>query len=129
MSTKMPRLAKLVLLFAAVAFAAAPLSYAQAFQVASGKDKDQLRTLNGNVRNKGEQILPGAVVYLKNTKTLTVKSYIADDKGEFHFHALSPNVDYGVYAEYNGTRSQTKTLSSFDSRPVVGMDLRIDVSK
>ena len=125
----MPRLIKLVLLFAAAAFIATPVTYAQAFQVASGKDKDQLRTLNGNVRNKGEQVLPGAVVYLKNTKTLTVKSYIADDKGEFHFHALSPNIDYEVYAEYNGTRSQTRTLSSFDSRAMVSMDLRIDVTK
>jgi hypothetical protein len=97
--------------------------------VGAGRDKEQLRTLNGNVRNKGEQILPGSVVYLKNTKTLTVKSYIADDKGEFHFHALSPNVDYEVFAEYNGTRSQTKTLSSFDSRAVVNMDLRVDATK
>lgn len=108
--------------------AAAPLVHSQAFQVSSGKDQDKLRTLNGNVRNKGEQVLSGAVVYLKNMKTLTVKSYIADDKGEFHFHALSPNVDYEVYAEYNGVRSQTKTMSSFDSRPVMNMDLRIDVA-
>jgi hypothetical protein len=122
------RLTKFVLLFAIVAAAATPLAFAQAFQVSSGKDKDQLRTLNGNVRNKGEQILPGSVVYLKNMKTLTIKSYIADDKGEFHFHALSPNVDYEVYAEYNGARSQTKTMSSFDSRAVLNMDLRIDTA-
>lgn len=124
----MKRLSKLALLSAMLVFSATPLLHAQAFQVAGGKDKEQLRTLNGNVRNKGEQILPGAVVYLKNTKTLTVKSYIADDKGEFHFHALSPNIDYEVYAEYNGARSATKTLSSFDSRAVVNIDLRIDVS-
>jgi hypothetical protein len=123
------RLAKLVLLGIALVVAAAPLASAQAFQVAGGKDKEQLRTVNGDVRNKGEQILPGAVVYLKNTKTLTVKSYIADDKGEFHFHALSPNIDYEVYAEYNGARSATKTLSSFDSRAVVNIDLHIDVAK
>ena len=124
----MRRLAKLVLVIAALSVAAAPLGYAQAFQVAVGGKKDELRTLNGNVRNKAEQILPGSVVYLKNTKTLTVKSAYTDDKGEFHFHALSPNVDYEVYAEFQGTRSQTKTLSSFDSRAVVNMDLRIDVA-
>jgi len=123
------RLNRLSFLIAAMFLTAAiPASYAQAFQVVAGGKKDELRTLNGNVRNKGEQILPGSIVYLKNTKTLTVKSYIADDKGEFHFHALSPNVDYEVYAEFQGTRSPTKTLSSFDSRAVVNMDLRIDVA-
>lgn len=124
----MIRLARFALLVAISAVAAAPYSSAQLFQ-RSGKDKDQLRTLNGNVRNKNEEILPGAVVFLKNMKTLSVKSAYADDKGEFHFHALSPNVDYEVYAEYKGQRSQTKTLSSFDSRTTVSMDVRIDVAK
>lgn len=124
----MKRSSQLVLLLAVLTISMAPLASAQAFQVAGDKNKDQLRTLNGNVRNKGDQILPGAIVYLKNMKTLSVKSYIADDKGEFHFHALSPNVDYEVYAEYKGTRSQTKTMSSFDSRPVMNMDLRIDTA-
>ena len=123
----MKRLSQLALLVAALIVSVAPLASAQGFQV-SDKNKDQLRTLNGNVRNKGDQILPGAIVYLKNMKTLSVKSYIADDKGEFHFHALSPNVDYEVYAEYKGARSQTKTMSSFDSRPVMNMDLRIDTA-
>ena len=122
------RLIQLAIFAAAIVFAGATLASAQAFQVSSAKDKEQLRTLNGNVRNKGEEILPGSVVYLKNMKTLSVKSYIADDKGEFHFHALSPNVDYEVYAEFNGARSQTRTLSSFDSRAVLNMDLRIDTA-
>ena len=123
----MRRLTRSIILGAAIAIAIAPACSAQLFQ--RNKDKDQLRTLNGNVRNKNEEILPGAVVYLKNMKTLSVKSAYADDKGEFHFHALSPNVDYEVYAEYKGQRSPTKTMSSFDSRAVVNMDVRIDVAK
>jgi hypothetical protein len=115
-------------LFAVAAVASAPVAQAQIFSPAAGKDKDQLRTLNGDVRNKNNEILAGSVVYLKNMKTLTVKSAYSDEKGEVHFHALSPNVDYEVYAEFKGVRSQTKTLSSFDSRAVVNMDLRIDVA-
>ena len=122
----MKRLTKLVLLSAAVALAAVPLASAQGFQVSGGKDRDQLRTLNGNVRNKSEQILPGSIVYLKNMKTLSVKSYIADDKGEFHFHALSPNVDYEVYAQSNGKTSDTKRISQFDDRKTLSVVLRID---
>jgi hypothetical protein len=127
----MKRLTKLALMTIAAAIAVAPITFAQSGNnaVYGGKDKEQLRTLNGRVADKGDQPISGSVVYLKNTKTLTVKSAYTDEKGEFHFHALSPNVDYEVYAEFNGTRSQTKTMSSFDSRAVVNMDLKIDVAK
>ncbi len=93
------------------------------------KDRDQSRTLTGTVVDKAEQPIPNSVVYLKNTKTLAVKSFIANDAGSFRFPALSPNVDYEVYAEFNGQRSGTKTLSSFDSRTNVQMQLKIDVKK
>src|SRR3954468_13403689 len=95
----------------------------------ASKDRDQSRTLTGTVVDKEENALPSSVVYLKNTKTLAVKSFIADDSGSFRFTALSPNADYEVYAEYNGQRSRTKTLSSFDSRPSVQLQLKIDVKK
>src|SRR5438270_9643192 len=107
---------------------AAPLLFAQGRETAS-KDRDQSRTLTGTVVDKEENPLPSSVVYLKNTKTLAVKSFIADDSGGFRFTALSPNADYEVYAEFNGQRSSTKTLSSFDSRPSVQLQLKIDVKK
>ena len=40
--------------------------------------------------------------------------------------ALSPNVDYEVYAQYQGKKSDTKTVSQFDSRAQVNINLRID---
>jgi hypothetical protein len=119
-----------VLLIAPAIFAQqGPVVIDNATGVGAGKDKDQLRILNGNVRDKGDSALSGSIVYLKNTKTLSVKTYIADNEGAFHFHSLSPNVDYEVYAEFNGQRSSTKMLSSFDSRPVVNMELKIDAKK
>ena len=95
----------------------------------AGKDKEQLRTVWGTVLDKNEALLPGAVVYLKNTKTLVIKSYIADDKGEFRFNALKTNVDYELYAEFNGVRSSTKTISTFDNRAQIQMALKIDTKK
>ncbi len=76
----------------------------------------QVRSLQGQVVNDAEQPLAQAIVYLKNTKTLAVKSYITQKDGMYHFNALSHNVDYEVYAEHQGKKSGTKTLSSFDSR-------------
>ena len=84
------------------------------------------RTLVGFVFNKAEQPLPDAIVYLKNTKTLTVKTFIAGQDASYRFHALSPNVDYEVWAEYHGAKSDTKTLSSFDTRPETRINLKVN---
>jgi len=95
----------------------------------AAKDKEQVRSVSGIVQDKSDSPLGDAVVYLKNTKTLAVKTYITDKEGGYRFHALSPNVDYELYAEYNRQRSATKTVSAFDSRSQVIINLRIDVKK
>ena len=73
--------------------------------------------------------MPNAVVYLKNTKTLTVRTYIAQNDGAFRFPELSNNVDYEIYAQRNGKKSDTKVLSQFDDRAQPHINLRIDVNK
>ncbi len=83
------------------------------------------RTLVGHVFNAQDRPLAKAIVYLKNTKTLTIKTYISDPDGSYRFPALSPTVDYEVYAEHQGARSDTKTLSAFDNRKLVNITLRI----
>jgi hypothetical protein len=83
------------------------------------------RLLTGQVVNKSDAAVPNAVVYLKNTKTLAVKTFIADANGQYRFPALSPNVDYEVYAEHNGRKSDVKTLSSFDSRDRAQINLKL----
>lgn len=117
-------------LVAALALIAIPASAGikneAALDLMAAKEKDQSRIMIGQVTDNAEAPISGAVVYLKNTKTLAVKTYITDDKGEYRFHALSPNADYEVYAEYQSVRSKTKSLSSFDSRAEVTINLHID---
>ncbi len=93
------------------------------------KNESQTRLLTGQVMNQADAPLPNAVVYLKNTKTLGVKTYITDASGNYHFPELSTNVDYQVYAEYNGAKSDTKTLSSFDSRLRPTINLKVEGAK
>jgi hypothetical protein len=83
------------------------------------------RTLVGQVMTSNDAPLPGAVVYLKNTKTLAVRSFTSDDKGNYRFPSLSPNVDYEVYAVRENNKSDTKTLSAFDTRPVATINLKV----
>jgi Carboxypeptidase regulatory-like domain len=84
------------------------------------------RTLQGQVMKSNDEALPGAIVYLKNTKTLSVRSFTSDDKGNYRFPSLSPNIDYEIYAVHQGAKSDTKTLSAFDSRPVATINLRVN---
>jgi hypothetical protein len=89
------------------------------------RETSQVRTLTGHVFNRQDQPVTKAIVYLKNTKTLAIKTYISEPDGAYHFPALSPNVDYEIYAEFQGAHSDTKTLSAFDNRKQVNITLHI----
>jgi|SRR5579863_7195357 len=94
------------------------------------KDKEKAapgRMLTGKVLDKQDNPVTDAVVYLANTRTHAVKSYIVSSDGAYHFPELSPSVDYEVYAQYKGQKSDTKTVSQFDDRKQVNIVLRIDV--
>lgn len=90
-----------------------------------GGSQGEARTLVGHVVDDREQPLAKAIVYLKNTKNLAIKTYISEPDGTFRFSGLAPNIDYEVYAEHEGSRSDNKTLSGFDSRKQVNMTLKI----
>lgn len=99
-----------------------------AFAIPKDKNADSSgRVLTGKVIDRQDNPLPKAVVYLTNTRTRAVKTYIVGDDGAYRFPALSPNIDYEVFAEYNGRKSDTKTASQFDSRSQVFINLKIDM--
>lgn len=87
------------------------------------------RTLTGAVLDKSDKPVGDAVVYLKNTKTLAIKSYISQNDGTYRFPELSLNNDYEIYAQKKGDKSKTKTLSQFDDREKPNINLQIDTSK
>lgn len=93
----------------------------------SFEDKtDSSRTLTGKVTDKQDNPLPNSVVYLSNTRTRAVKTYIVSGDGAYHFPELAPRTDYEVYAQYKGQKSDTKTVSQFDERKLVNINLKID---
>lgn len=109
---------------------AVALSFFAAFAVAQeAKRESQLRSVHGVVSDKDETPIPAGVVFLKNTRTNAVRSYISDDAGNYKFSGLDPNADYEVHAEKDGAKSTTRTISSFESRKEIVMNLKIDKKK
>jgi len=85
-----------------------------------------MRTVQGRILDKDGAALKGATVFLKDGHTLAVRSYIAGNDGEYRFGQLSQNADYQLWAESDGKKSGVKTISSFDSKMQVTLDLKID---
>ena len=95
-------------------------------QFGQGKKKEPTtRSVSGVVTNEAGEPVPGAVVQLKNTKTLQVRSFITKDKGDYYFYELAMDVDYEFRADWNGKSSKTRTLSSFDAHPDVVINLQL----
>ena len=84
------------------------------------------RVVQGKVTDHADAALKGSVVYLKDGHTLSVKSFIADDQGEYRFGQLAQNTDYEIWAEHDGKKSSVKTISSFDNKNQFYINLKID---
>jgi hypothetical protein len=95
-------------------------------QFGNSSKPDKTRLLTGKVLDGGDNPLPNAVVYLTNTRTRSVKTYIVGPDGAYRFPALLPTIDYEVYAQYNNRKSGTKTVSQFDDRPQVYISLKVE---
>jgi hypothetical protein len=89
------------------------------------REEAALRSVQGTVTTADDSPAAGAVVQLKDMRTLQVRSFIAQD-GSYHFTGLKIDTDYQLKADYNGMSSGWKTLSVFDSRKTPVVNLKVD---
>ncbi len=87
------------------------------------------RVIQGVVLDEKGVPIPGAIVILKDTKTLQVRSYIAAHDGTYHFFGLSTDVNYQVRAETESMTSANKLVSVFNSRSHVKVNLKVKNKK
>ena len=83
------------------------------------------RTVSGTVLDLASQPVLGATVFLKNEKTKAIRSYTSTADGHFHFAQIDMSDDYDLWAEKDGKKSATKTVSSWDARKEFISDLKL----
>jgi protocatechuate 3,4-dioxygenase beta subunit len=96
--------------------------------LAQSKNEDNnTRSVQGIVSDAAGKPVVAAVVQLKDTKTLGIRSFITQEDGAYHFAGLSTNTEYELKADdqKTGATSGNKTLSVFDSRKTAIINLKL----
>jgi hypothetical protein len=83
------------------------------------------KTVNGQVLDKAENGINGAEVTLKDLQTGKVAAIYAEANGRYQFTDLDPHHDYEIQANFKGVASETRQVSSFDTRWKVVVNLTI----
>jgi hypothetical protein len=93
-----------------------------------GKDDGNTRSVQGNVQvQDSDKPVGGAIVKLKDMRTLQIRSFITKEDGAYFFQGLATNVDYELKAESKEVGdSPIKTLSVYDSRKVAIINLKVE---
>ncbi|MHB8539562.1 MAG: carboxypeptidase-like regulatory domain-containing protein [Candidatus Acidiferrales bacterium] len=120
--TRTTRIAPSVMVLLAIMAVSASTVRAQ-----TDRDRSQLRSVHGSVLDRSDNPIPSGIVYLLNKKTHTVRTYIADSAGHYRFTGLDPNVDFQIHAEYKHHKSGRRTISSFDDRRDIEINLTIPI--
>ena len=92
----------------------------------SKKEQATLRSVQGTVFDKDDNPIVGAVVQLRDVRTLQMRSYISKANGEYHFSSLKIDDDYELEAKGNNLTSGPKKISIFDNRKIVIQNLKAD---
>lgn len=106
-------------------FAAMVLGGFCSLHAAQMKDEPSSRAVHGAVTNSSGGTVEGAVVQLKDTKSLEIRSFITQAGGAYRFSGLNGGIEYELRATFQGSNSPSKRLSVFDSRKDPRIDLKL----
>ena len=89
------------------------------------EDASAPRNLTGAVFDQDGHAAPSAVVYLENTRSLAISTYITGGDGSYRFNNLLPDIEYRVRAQSGGHKSRVKSLSAYSARTQEHVNLNL----
>mgnify|MGYP001546008870 CR=1 FL=1 len=104
---------------------AAALAALTALLPAASAQSFGLKNVQGKVLDGKDAPINGAIVYLENKRNNNVKTFISTSNGSYRFADLAADTDYTLWAAYHAKKSSQKTVSSFDTRKQINIDLKI----
>ena len=83
------------------------------------------RSVSGLVVDAESAPVQGATVFLKNSKTKAIRSYTSASNGRFRFAQVNMTDDYDLWAEKDGKKTATKTVSSWNASKEYETELKM----
>ena len=74
------------------------------------------KLIMGVVVDENDHPISTAIVNLTNLQTKKISQDITDDKGQFQFGGVDPDIDYDVQAFYHNTQGPKERISIYDTR-------------
>jgi hypothetical protein len=83
------------------------------------------RAVTGTVVDANSVPVAGATVFLKDLKSKTMRSYTTAADGHYRFTQVYMAEDHELWAEKDGKKSATKTVSTWDTRKEFISELKL----
>ena len=90
------------------------------------REEANSRSVQGLITGADEKPVAGAVVLLKDMRSLQVRSFITQEDGTYHFSGLKGDIEYQLTAKSGDASAGPKTLSIFDSRKEAILNFKLD---
>lgn len=94
--------------------------------LAWAQSNDNLRAVEGIVRDSSGAPVNGAIVQLKDTKSLQIRSFITRENGAYVFQGLKKSVEYELKAKFKDRESKPKILTIYDDRERATLNIDLD---
>lgn len=94
--------------------------------VATAQSQDGLRAVEGTVQDSSGQPVNGAIVQLKDMKTLQIRSFITRENGSYVFQGIKKSTEYELKAKFKDRESKARLLTIFDDRQRATVDLKLE---
>ena len=93
---------------------------------AEAREEANSRSVQGLVVDPADAPAKGAVVQLKDMRTLQVRSYITQEDGAYRFFGLKMDTDYQLTAKFGGLAAGPRNLSIFDTRKQAIINFKLE---